>query len=293
MNYALEVTGLSKDYGRQNKKKDSEAFALKNVSFALPEGYIMGFVGPNGAGKTTTIKTILKLKKQDDGKVSLFGKTNSDIGVVMDSPCFPDEWTLARVEKALSPFYGNWSHKKFSQYLVEFGLGVNKKVEELSRGMKVKLLIAIALSHDAKLLVLDEPTSGLDPVSRDEICELLTEFIQDGSKSVLFSTHITSDLEKIADYITVILGGEIRFSGTKDELMEKYQRVAGGINDISESHREHLIGTRFHGTGFEGLAETTNARKLPTSVLCEAASLEEIIVFLNREFKSEGGNEHA
>ena len=293
MKYALEVANLCKDYGKTSKTKEENAFTLRNASFAVPEGYIMGFVGPNGAGKTTVIKSILSILQADEGTVNLFGKTNCDIGAVMDYPCFPDEWTLTRVEKAISPFYKNWSGEKYRQFLGKFGLDKNKTVEELSEGMKVKLQIAIALSHEAKLLVLDEPTSGLDPVSRDEICELLREFIQDGQKSVLFSTHITSDLEKVADYVTLILNGEIHFTGTKDELLKKYLRVAGGINDMDAYQKKHVIGMRTYSTGFEGLVLSTDSYKVPKAVLCEAASIEEIVVFLCRECKSEGGTLHA
>ena len=290
MNNMLEVVNLCKDYGRVKEKKDGSAFAVKNVSFAIPEGYIMGFIGPNGAGKTTVIKTILQIKKQDEGQVQFSG-SNSDIGVVLDTLHFPGRWTLAQVEQALSPFYKNWNRKKYKDYLDKFNLDGRKynMVNELSRGMQVKLQIAIALSHDAKLLILDEPTSGLDPVARDEVCEILREFIMDGKKSVLFSTHITSDLEKAADYITLILNGEIYYTGTKDGLIEKYKRITGGAGEITDEEKKLVIGFRNHGVGFEGLIETISVPKLPKTILSEPASLEEIIVFLNKEHKTQGG----
>lgn len=281
MNNILEARGLRKKYG---------SFMLNDVTFGVPSGYIMGFVGPNGAGKTTTIKLILNIIKGDSGSVKLFGRESADIqngqiGVVMDAPFYVDDWTVADVEAAISPFYKNWDTRAFSGYLKQFGLDRKKKVKELSRGMKVKLQIAAALSHDAKLLILDEPTSGLDPVARDEICDLLRGFVSDENKSVLFSTHITTDLEKTADYITFILNGAIVFTGTKDALLEKYARVTGGLRELSGEQKKLIIGYREHGTGFEGMIETANIRKLPSGVLSEEISLDEIIIFMNKGVK--------
>jgi ABC-2 type transport system ATP-binding protein len=281
MNNILEVRGLRKSYG---------AFTLKDISFDVPKGYICGFVGPNGAGKTTAIKLILNITRAESGSVKLFGKdhnaeSNEKIGVVMDAPMYVDEWTVADAEAAVSPFYADWDSEKYAEYLHRFRLDPKKKVNELSRGMKVKLQIAAALSHNAQLLILDEPTSGLDPVARDEICDLLREFVTDEDKSVLFSTHITSDLEKVADYIAFILDGELVFAGGKDDLLEKYVRVTGGPADIGEEHRKFIIGYREYGEGFEGMIKTENVGKLPRGVLAEALDLDEIIVFMNRGIK--------
>ena len=278
MNNILEVNGLRKSYG---------SFELNDIAFDLPCGYIMGFIGPNGAGKTTTIKLILDVIKSDSGSVKLFGCEdnaiqNESIGVVMDTPLYVDEWTINDVEKAIFPFYKQWDKKTFADLLKQFGLDKKKKVKELSRGMKVKLQIAAAFSHNAKLLILDEPTSGLDPVAREEICDLLREFISDENNSVLFSTHITSDLEKIADYITFILNGSIVFTGAKDELLEKYARVTGGLTDIDGEHKKSVIGYREHGTGFEGMVEVSNIKTLPSSILTEEINMEEIIIFMNK-----------
>ena len=274
MNNILEVSGLCKRYG---------SFALDDVTFGVPYGYIMGFVGPNGAGKTTTIKLILDVIRPDGGSVNAPSK--EQIGVVMDAPLYVDDWTLNGVESAISPFYQNWNAGKFSEHLKKFGLDTKKKVKELSRGMKVKLQIAAALSHDAKLLIFDEPTSGLDPVARDEICDMLREFVTDDSKSVLFSTHITTDLEKTADYTTFILDGRIVFSGAKEALLEKYARVTGGLREISAEQKKLVIGYREHVTGFEGLIETANIAKLPRGVLSEQSTLDEIIIFMNKGAK--------
>jgi len=281
MNNILEVRGLCKSYG---------AFSLNDVSFDVPGGYIMGFIGPNGAGKTTTIKAILNIIHRSAGSVRLSGQEltitdNGRIGVVMDTPMYVDDWTLKDVEKALSPFYPNWDAAKFSGYLGRFGLDAKKKVKELSRGMKVKLQIAAALSHDADLLILDEPTSGLDPVARDEVCDLLREFMTDENKSVLFSTHITADLEKTADFITFILNGNIVFTGARDDLLEKYTRITGGLDELDAEQKKFVIGCREHGTGFEGMIETANIGKLPAAVLAEEITLDEIIIYMNREAK--------
>ena len=281
MTNILETHGLRKSYG---------AFILNDVSFDVPGGYIMGFIGPNGAGKTTTIKLILNVIRGDSGSVNLFGSEsalvqNEEIGVVMDAPLYVDDWKVGDVEKALSPFYRKWDKRIFADHLKQFGLETKKKVKELSHGMKIKLQIAAALSHDAKLLILDEPTSGLDPVARDEICDLLRGFVSDENKSVLFSTHITSDLEKTADYITFILNGGIVFTGVKDDLIGKYARVTGGPGDLSGEQMNLVIGYREHGTGFEGMVETTDIDKLPGNVLTEEISLDEIIIFMNKGAK--------
>jgi len=226
MEHALEIRGLCKSYG---------SFGIKDVSFALPKGKIMGFVGPNGAGKTTTIKSILGMIKPDFGEVKIFGKCatsqdNAEIGVVMDTPFYEEMWKISDVKKAVKLFHKHFDGKKFDKYIEKFGIDITKRVKDLSRGMGVKLMIAVALSHDAKLLILDEPTSGLDPVSRDELCDILLEYVSDRGGSVLFSTHITSDLEKIADYITCIIDGSIAFLGEKDSILKDFAENEGLSN---------------------------------------------------------------
>jgi len=210
---------------------------------------------------------------------------NEQIGVVMDTPMYVEDWKLGDVEKAISPFYPGWDTRQYAGYLNQFGLDPKKKVKELSRGMKVKLQIAVALSHGARFLLLDEPTSGLDPVARDEICDLLRAFVADENRSVLFSTHITTDLDKTADYITFILDGSIMFTGEKDTLLEKYARVTGGPGDLDAAQKKLVIGYREHGTGFEGMIETANVGQLPRSIIIEEISLDEIIIHMNRGTK--------
>lgn len=282
MSNAIEIKNVTKRF---------KEFTLNDVSFELPKGYIMGLIGPNGAGKTTTIKLILNMLKRDSGTIKVLGLDNIDdeskvkeeVAVVFDQPYYIDEWNLNDVEKAVGMFYKKWDGKVFDSYLKRFGFSRSKKVKDLSRGMKMKLMIAVAFSHNAKVLILDEPTGGLDPVARDEFIDLLGEYIQDGERSVIFSTHITSDLEKIADYITFIRKGKIIYTGTKDELLEKYCIIKGGNDDIILSDKKNIIGLREHSTGFEGLIDVENLRGFSTHVITEKATLDDIVVYMNKE----------
>jgi ABC-2 type transport system ATP-binding protein len=275
----VEVEGLCKRF---------DEFALKDVSFSLPQGFVMGFMGPNGAGKTTTIKSILGMLNTEAGNVRLFGRDINSlppgqkerIGIVLDAPFFVRAWDLSEVERAVSGFYANWSRETYAALLKRFGLNPKKKVKELSRGMQMKLMIAVALSHEAELLILDEPTSGLDPVARDELTDILRAFISDGKKSVLFSTHITQDLEKVADYITFIRNGEIMFTGEKDELTDSYVMVKGGPGELDAGLRGRLIGCREYPAGFEALARRQDLTSLPNGVRAERANLDDIFIFL-------------
>ena len=282
MNNVLEINNITKDYKK---------FKIDNISFNLPKGYIMGFIGANGAGKTTTIKLILNMIKRDSGEIKVFGLDNireeerikEQIGVVFDECYYLEDWTLNDVEKAVSMFYKNWNSSIYEKYLKEFNLARDKKVKDLSRGMRMKLMIALAFSHEAKLLILDEPTSGLDPVARDEFLDILRDYIEDEEKSVIFSSHITSDIEKIADYITYINNGKIIFTGEKDEFLEKYCIIKGGKEDITESQKKEIIGLRIHSTGFEGLIELKKAVGFSSKVIIEKASLDEIMIYMNKE----------
>ena len=282
MNNVLEINNITKDYKK---------FKIDNISFNLPKGYIMGFIGANGAGKTTTIKLILNMIKRDSGEIKVFGLDNireeerikEQIGVVFDECYYLEDWTLNDVEKAVSMFYKNWNSSIYEKYLKEFNLARDKKVKDLSRGMRMKLMIAVAFSHEAKLLILDEPTSGLDPVARDEFLDILRDYIEDEEKSLIFSSHITSDIEKIADYITYINNGKIIFTGEKDEFLEKYCIIKGGKEDITESQKKEIIGLRMHSTGFEGLIELKKAVGFSSKVIIEKASLDEIMIYMNKE----------
>ena len=282
MNTALEIRGFCKHY---------KLFSLNDVCFDVPAGHITGFIGPNGSGKTTTIKLILNTTLSDSGSVRFFGQEktiaqNAQIGVVMDTPFYVGDWTVRDVEKGLAPLYQQWDKVVFSDYLKQFGLDPKKKVKELSRGMVVKLQIAVALSHNARLLILDEPTSGLDPVARDEVCDLLRTFVSDKSKSVMFSTHITSDLEKIADFIVFILNGSIVFSGDKHSMLAQYVRVTGSLTGANKECEKLVIGYRERDGRFEGIVNITDIDKLPRMTQREEANLDELVVCMNREIKS-------
>ena len=221
MDNILEVNNLCKNYNN---------FALKNINFTLPKGMIMGFIGENGAGKTTTIKAILNLIKKNAGEIKIFGldnikneqKIKEDIGVVLDESFFPEILTPKDINKIMKNIYHNWDTNLFEKYLQQFSLDINQKIKTYSKGMKKKLEIITAISHHPKLLILDEPTSGLDPIARKEILDLFQNFIQDEENSILFSTHITTDLESIADYITFINEGEIKLTTTCDEILNNY-----------------------------------------------------------------------
>jgi ABC-2 type transport system ATP-binding protein len=220
MNNVLEVNNLFKKF---------DGFAIDSISFNLPAGAIMGFVGQNGAGKTTTIRLILNMLKRNGGEIKIFGLNNiineleikQNLGIIFDDLFFIEMWKIKDIEDAIKAFYKFWDSKSYRQYLDKFNLSNNKKIKELSRGMKIKLMLAVAMSHDAKLLILDEPTSGLDPVARNELLNIFREYIASGERSILFSTHITSDLEKAADYITLIDHGKLFYSGNTSELINK------------------------------------------------------------------------
>lgn len=280
MDNYLEVNHLSKTF---------ENFQLQNISFSLPKGYIMGLVGPNGSGKTTTIKLILNMLKRDNGEVKILGLDNvteeqaakKNLGVVFDSNYFSDNWKVSQVEKSLSAFYQNWDAPRFAQLLDRFYIPTSKKVKELSKGMQMKLMLACAFSYGAKMLILDEPTSGLDPVSRDELLNILAEYIEDGEHSVLFSTHITSDLERAADYITYINYGELFFSGGKDEFIDMFRIVRGGREELSTELSQKLFGLRTFPTGFEGLIKTEDLKRF-SYLSADPATIDDIIVFTSK-----------
>ncbi len=281
MNELLSINNVSKNFSQ---------FRLDNINFSLPKGYIMGLIGPNGAGKTTTIKLILNMLKKSSGTIEILGKDHileekrikQDIGVVFDSNYFVDDWKMSDVEKSIGNFYKNWNTARFYDYLDKFKINKTKRVKELSKGMQMKLMLACAFSYDAKLLILDEPTSGLDPVSRDELLDILSEFIEDGERSVLFSTHITTDLDKIADYITFLHDGKLLYSGSKDEFINSFRIVKGGIEELTNDLEKSIISLRRFTTGFEGLIYTDDLPEDPF-LNTEPATIDDIIVFINRK----------
>ncbi|MGB8454808.1 MAG: ABC transporter ATP-binding protein [Anaerocolumna sp.] len=279
MEYAVELSGVTKQY---------KEFKLDKASFCVPKGCIMGFVGENGAGKTTTIKTVLNLIHMDEGNIKVFGldhknderKIKEQIGVVFDESYFPENLTFGHISKIMSNIYNNWQEDIFEKYVNQLKLPKDKIVKEYSRGMKMKLSIAAALSHQAKLLILDEATSGLDPVVRDEILDIFLEFIQNEEHTILLSSHITSDLEKVADYITFIHEGRIIFSKSKDELIYSYGIVRSKKEDYDKLDKNHIVGVRKNQFGYDVMMD--NKRELERfnkKLIIDSTSIEEIILY--------------
>lgn len=281
MGNAVEVKNLCKTY---------PGFQLNNISFEVPTGYVCGFVGPNGAGKTTTLRTMLGMSRKTSGEIKLLGVSADDvsvkesIGVLFDQPYFQEDWNALDIEKSLEPFYSQWDSAVYHGYLKRFELDEKKKFKNFSRGMKMKLGMAVILSYRAKLLLLDEPTRGLDSVARDEMLDILREYIQGGERSILFSTHITSDLEKIADTIVYISKGSITFSGETEEMKANYCVVRGGTKLPGEK-RTQAIGIREHQAGYECLMELKDIGGLPKDAIVEQATIDDIIVYTERNMK--------
>lgn len=282
MSNAIEVKNLCKNYTE---------FRLNDVSFSLPKGYIMGLVGKNGAGKTTTIQLMLNMLENDGGSIRVLGMDSKvdeisikqDIAAIFDDVFFVDSWKVAEVEGALASFYKNWNHDTFMGLLHSFNLSKTKKVKELSRGMKMKLMLAVALSHEAKLLILDEPTSGLDPVARDELLDILMKYIDNEKCSILFSSHITSDLDKVADYITILNDGKVFYTGTKDALFETYCLVKGGLESLHSDIAKNFIGLKKYSSGFSALLKVSDMKGLPPDIVIEKVSIDDILVYINEE----------
>jgi len=273
----------------KNLRKEYKEFTLKGINLSVPKGFIMGFIGPNGAGKSTTIRLIMNLLKKDGGEIKIFGKDNityekdikEKIGFVYDENYFYEDLKVKEMSKIISAFYKMWDNEVFDSYLKKFGISKEKKIKELSKGMKMKFSLAVALSHKAELIIMDEPTSGLDPVFRSEILDILYSLIQDENISIFFSTHITTDLEKIADYITFINNGAIVFSEEKDVIMDKYCVVKGGKELLTRNIEKVFLGIRKSSFGFEALSDDYKKVKeyFGDKVVIEKASLEEIMVF--------------
>lgn len=247
----------------KNLRKKYNGFELKDINLELPKGMIMGLIGENGAGKTTTIKSILNLIKIDKGEIKIFGlnikenekKIKEDIGVVLDDGFFSEYLNPADINKIMRKMYKNWDEKLYFKYLEDFKLPKNKISKEFSSGMKMKLKIAVALSHHPKLLILDEPTSGLDPVARSEILDIFQDFIQNEDNSIFVSSHITSDLEHIADYITFINEGKIVLSKTRDELLEMYGIVKCSKSEFEKINKNDYVKFKVNRYEYDVLVE--------------------------------------
>lgn len=277
----LDVQNLTKRY-------PDNGFCLDHISFPIPYGSVMGLIGENGAGKTTILKLILNLLRRDEGTVTLFGLDNirdetaikQQIGIVFDENHFHDLFTPADLSKIMADLYQNWDDALFRQYLERFQLPANQKIQADSRGMKVKLSIAAALAHHPKLLLLDEPTSGLDPIVRDEILSIFFDFIQDEQHTILMSSHITGDLEKLADYITFIHQGRRVFSGVKDDLLDCHGVLKCSAEALRRVDPKWIVKRRTGAFGCEALVNDKAAiRRAYPDLTLDNASLEEIMLF--------------
>ena len=276
---ALEVKDLRKQYGN---------FCLDNVSFNLEKGYILGYIGQNGAGKSTTINLIMDFIKGDGGQVKVFGKTIKDneieykkmIGYVSDECYYLDSMKCADVNKSMKMFYNTFDEGKFKSYLKKWGIKMTSKVGDLSKGMKTKLMLAAVLSRKTKLLVLDEPTSGLDPIFRVEILDILQDYIVDGEHSVLFSTHILSDIEKVADYVCFIKDGRLMLNDATSRIIENHFVIKGDIEDLDAVKRD-LIYHKTNNYGFEGVIKKDKSLNLDKRFLLEQPGIEDIMIGYN------------
>lgn len=283
MENILDIKNLCKSY---------KNFKLDNISFQIKKGFVMGLIGENGAGKTTTIKLIMNLLKKDDGTIEIFDKDNckyereikEKIGFVYDDCFYYENLSIKDNGKIFANFYKLWSWDTFNKYISDFGLNEKQKVKELSKGMKMKFAIALALSHGAEFLIFDEPTSGLDPVMRRQILDIFQNLMEDEKMGILISSHITSDLEQIADYITYIKKGKVVFSETTLDVLDNYKIIKGSLEDLDFIDKNLIWGLRKNKYGFEGMIMDIN--KLDKSILkklvIERPTLEDIMVNVNR-----------
>ncbi|HWT73413.1 MAG TPA: ABC transporter ATP-binding protein [Mobilitalea sp.] len=279
---AINIRNLTKKYGD---------FTLDHISFKVPKGSIMGFVGENGAGKTTTIKAILDLIRTDDGEISIFGtgskhlsmEIKSQIGVVFDGSNLHDNMNVGDINIIMKNIYPNWDTKKYEEYILQFQLPRKKIIKEYSRGMKMKLSIAIALSHHSKLLILDEATSGLDPMVREEILDIFLDFIQDEEHTILLSSHIISDIEKIADYVTFIHQGRIIFSESKDNLIYQYGVIHCPKEEVASIDHSFIVGIRENSYGADVMIHNKDAfQRQYRQYVVDRTSIEEIMLYISK-----------
>ncbi len=284
---AIELSGITKRY---------DGFTLDNVSFCVPVGSIMGFIGQNGAGKSTTIKAILNIIGIDSGKITILGKDHvkdeyevkSQIAAVFDELPFHEGFNADQINTMFKGLYQSWDSEKYYGYLERFGLPRKKKLRKFSKGMKMKLQIATALSHGAKLLIMDEATTGLDPVVRNEILDIFREYLQDETNSILMSSHITSDLEKIADSVTFIDKGKILLSGVKDEILDSHAVIKCRKDELPALSPEDIISVRISDFGAEVMvSDREKCRKKYPGMLIEKTTLEEIMLFYVNRGKKE------
>lgn len=275
---AIEIKNLTKKF---------KGFSLDNVSISLPTGCIMGLIGENGAGKTTVIKSILGIIHPDGGEINIFGKEptaemKNDIGVVLDEIGIPMQFNIKNVDSIMKNVFTNWNSDEFYDYIKKFNLPDKKAFKTFSKGMKMKLGIAVALSHNAKLLILDEPTSGLDPLVRDEMIDIFNDFTRDETHSILISSHIVSDLEKICDYITFIHNGKITLCEEKDIILEKYGFINTSEEVLAGLDKSAVKGKKSHKFSTEAVIVR---EKVPSSFDVKPVTIEELFVYMSKEEK--------
>lgn len=283
---AIEIKGLTKKY---------DGFTLDDISFDVPKGSVMGFIGQNGAGKTTTIKAIFNIITRDAGTIKVLGLDNieneyeikEDVAAVFDELPFHEDFNAKQISIVLSSVFKNWDNEKFKELLTRFALPEKKKIKQFSKGMKMKLQIATALSHNAKLLIMDEATTGLDPVVRNEILDIFREYLQDGERSILMSSHITSDLEKIADCVTFIDKGKILLSGYKDDILDTHGLLKCSKADYENIDKEDIISARITDFGVDAMvSDKEMCNKKYSGAIIDKTTLEEIMLFyVNRDKK--------
>lgn len=268
----------------KNVNKEYKNFKLKDINFNVPKGYIMGFIGENGAGKTTTINLILDLINKKSGEIKIFGEQNinilndikENIGVVLDDCFFSEDLSCKNIALIMKNIYKTWDEKKFNKYVNDFSIPKSKCISEFSRGQKTKLSIAVALSHDTKLLILDEATNGLDPIIKDEILDIFLQFVENEENTIFISSHILSDLEKVCDYITFIHKGYIILSDEKDKLKEKYVLLKCTEKEFETIDSKSIVGYRKNRYGVEALVLNN---KIYDFGVTDKASLEDIMVY--------------
>ncbi|MDN4066960.1 ABC transporter ATP-binding protein [Paenibacillus vini] len=286
---AVEVKGLSKSYG---------GYAMNDITFPVPRGYITGLIGPNGAGKSTIIKAIMGMIVPDGGVITVLGQNagategnyKQEIGYISDENIFYEYLSMEQMKRIIAPFYARWDEDLYLKYMDLFELPSRKKIKDCSKGMKTKYAIALALSHHPSLLIMDEPTAGLDPVFRRELLDLLADYILEEENTILFSSHLTTDLDRVADYVTFIDRGRLVFSDNKDEILERYSIVKGAKELLDGDIRKEMIGIRETEVGFEGLSGNRDkaVKLFGDKVLYQRPTLEDIMYFT-----SKGGKQHA
>ena len=283
---AIEIDGLTKKY---------DGFTLDNISFNVPKGSIMGFIGQNGAGKTTTINSLLNIIKKDSGTIRILGLDNEkneiaikeQIAAVFDELPFHDQLNANHISIILRDIFKEWDNEKYLEYLDRFALPLKKKIGQFSKGMKMKLQIAAALSHNAKLLIMDEATTGLDPVVRNEILDIFLEYLQDENHSILMSSHITSDLEKIADSVTFIDRGKLLLTGYKDDILETHGVMKCSVDNYKQIDEADIISARITDFGAEIMVSDKKlCSQKYSGIIMDNTTLEEIMLFyVNRRKK--------